>query len=165
MTFYVYTTNLMEWSSSTFWVSWLLLSYGVVTFCCSRKADSQYRPLRRPRHSLSTGWTLRGYLWCRQTDGQKDRRTEGWLTDGRTDRQTDGRTDAMNSIRLSYAVDKKRDFWPFAIDLLPWPLTSTFDLDPDLWPWPKTKIIWWHNMFFYCLTLTFDLRPWPTIPV
>ena len=50
-TFYVYTTNLIEWPSSTHWVSWLLSSYGILNFCCSRQADSQYRPLHRPRYS------------------------------------------------------------------------------------------------------------------
>ncbi len=105
LTFYVYTTNLMEWPSSTYWVSWLLSFNCVVTFCCSRQVDSQNRPLRWPRHSST------------------------------------------------------------------WPTTLTFD--PDLWPWTrplnltptfdtdlkKTKIIWWHNMFFavWPWPLTYDL--------
>ncbi len=47
-------------------------------------------------------------------------------------------------------------------------LTPTFDLDPDLWPWLKSKGSWWQTVtskhYFYHLTLIFDLRPWHTIP-
>ncbi len=54
----------------------------------------------------------------------------------------------------------------------------TFDLDHEIWPWPwnvtltvtltlkqiqrpQNVIV---NTFYYRVTLTFDLRPWPTIP-
>ncbi len=49
-------------------------------------------------------------------------------------------------------------------EIRPWPLTLTYDLDPDLWPWPQSKVTVMPKHDFWDLTLTFDLRPWPTIP-
>ena len=46
----------------------------------------------------------------------------------------------------------------------PLTLISTFDFDPDLWPWPSSKVTVMPKQDFWYLTLTFGLRPWPTIP-
>ncbi len=72
---------------------------------------------------------------------------------------------------ISTAGRQKFDLDLFDLDLFdldPWPLTLTHNLDPYLWPWPwpwtqsKVTVMSKHN--FWHLTLTFDLRPWPTIP-
>ncbi len=49
-------------------------------------------------------------------------------------------------------------------------LTLNYDLDLEHWPWPwpeskvKDNKIRYQNTIYNRLTLTFDLRPWPTIP-
>ncbi len=56
--------------------------------------------------------------------------------------------------------------WPnidrCAPPIRPWTLTFTHDLDPDFWPWPwsSVAVMSKHNFWH----LTFDLRPWLTIP-
>ncbi len=60
---------------------------------------------------------------------------------------------------ISTAVCQKFDF-----DLDPWPWPQPLTFDPDLWPWPWSKVIVMSKHDFLHLTLTFDLRPWPTIP-
>ncbi len=56
-------------------------------------------------------------------------------------------------------------YWPLRVQHLT--LTSNFDLDLKLWPWPQSEVkehkMPHKNALIYRLTLTFDLRPWPSI--
>ena len=54
----------------------------------------------------------------------------------------------------------------YGLDIWPWPLTLTSDLDLKIWPWPLTLTsdidIWpWHLTLISDLTSDLDLWPWP----
>ncbi len=82
----------------------------------------------------------------------------------------DGNFPLLHSASRAPYIDR------YAPDIRPWRLTMTRTFDLDLWPWPgpgpltltskqgKRHVTVMSKHDFEHLTLTFDLRPWPTIP-